>query len=117
MLRIAAGLLAVGGLALGAVSITSAFETVGRQTLEPVSAAEDRCDDIDPGDIVGSQRWRECVEHEMRESPLAAAAPDIARGIAFCAVGVVGVLLVFMGRSTRRPGPHTPGVEAFRGQG
>jgi hypothetical protein len=61
--------LAAASLWLSIDLAATGFYRAGRQALEPFSAAEERCQDVDPEHPTGSPRWHECVERETARSP------------------------------------------------
>jgi hypothetical protein len=62
-------MLAAASLWLSIDLAATGFDRAVRQALEPFSAAEERCQDVDPEHPTGSTRWHACVERETAKSP------------------------------------------------
>ena len=80
------------------VALVRGIHIIGRQSLEPLSAAEERCANLaPPPDLASSPEWHECIEREMQETPFMAALPEVLRAGFAAVVAVAGVALIVAG--------------------
>jgi hypothetical protein len=110
-----AGLAVAGALVMG-LYLVRGMHVASRQSLEPLSAAEERCESVaPPPHLASSPQWHECVEREMQEGPLVAAIPELAKAAGAAVVVLVGALfLVSGGRRSRRSGRTDSGLPQSR---
>lgn len=75
------------GFVLAGTFLLEAVYAGGRLAFEPLSAAEERCQEFRlPADVASAQQWHDCVQREMVKGPVSAATPWLLRAGAALAV-------------------------------